>query len=1115
MKLQHLLLRFFFLALTIEASGQSLAPRPGIINTYAKFNFFQNNTLATTQPLDLLDGSVAPAVDPKGGFYIASPELHCVYRVQADGLMYIAAGSANRLSGYSGDGGPATAALLTYPRAVATDSKGNVYISDYPLRKIDAAGVISTFDFRSQAIALAVDSADNLYASDGLQVRKYSPDGKFIIVAGNGNFGYSGDGGPATLASFSSPEGIAVDPAGNIFISEFLGHRVRKVTPAGIITTVAGNGNDGYFGDGGPATQAQLGQPKGLATDAIGNLYIADYEANAIREVTAAGTILTIAGGPSTGPAPGLVSPSGYRGDGGPAVLALLREPEGLARDASGRLYIVDVGNNRIRVISPDGVIQTSAGSGVGAGSEGFQPAYLAGDAAGNLYATGGISNDLYKIAPNGNRSIFSGFAAYGLAADNAGNLYVSESDRIRKVSATGVVTTIAGDGTVGFRGDGGLATAASLNAAEAVAVDASGEIYFSDANNFRIRKISAQGIITTVAGNGSRGFSGDGPAMSTSLGGAAALTFDATGTLFFSDSNRILKLTPDGQIITIAGTGALGFNGDGPALSVHLSAASLVFDKAHNLYFSDPGSHRTRRLSVEGLITTIAGSGGIGYAGDSGPAISSQLNRPWGLVMDPSGTLFIGDSWNNVIRSIPTQQSAEFSLPSSGSVSSLTSGNSAQLSTGFASITPYAGSDPFSGMAILSYRNSSNVLVSEASVPASPAIRAGRIRAEVNERVSTGLAIANPNGYAATVDFFFTNANGDFGNGEAIIPPNGHLVAFLNQAPFGGTGPIDGTFTFRSSELIAVTALLGLTNERSEFLMTTLPVVDLDQPVVATPSLIPQFAARGGWTTQVLLVNPTDAALTGSIRFRNPSGETVAMNINGQQNLDFAYSIPPRASQTFVTSDSDAAGTISGSVTVTPSNGSPAVPSAMTIYSFSDNGITVTAAGVPAIPVGQSFGLYAEMGASVETGIAIANPSGEAITIELSMASDSVLVRPVASVTIPAHGQKAAFLSEIPGLDVLSLPYQRVVSAQSSGLFSMIGIRGRINERGNFLASATLPVNDDSPLTSPLFIPHFADSDGFSTEFVVFTPSGIQSSSGFVTYFGDSGRLPNFGGQQ
>jgi hypothetical protein len=201
--------------------------------------------------------------------------------------------------------------------------------------------------------------------------------------------------------------------------------------------------------------------------------------------------------------------------------------------------------------------------------------------------------------------------------------------------------------------------------------------------------------------------------------------------------------------------------------------------------------------------------------------------------------------------------------------------------------------------------------------------------------------------------------------------------------------------------------------------------------------------------------------------------------------------------------------------VTVTPSNGSPAVPSAMTIYSFSDNGITVTAAGVPAIPVGQSFGLYAEMGASVETGIAIANPSGEAITIELSMASDSVLVRPVASVTIPAHGQKAAFLSEIPGLDVLSLPYQRVVSAQSSGLFSMIGIRGRINERGNFLASATLPVNDDSPLTSPLFIPHFADSDGFSTEFVVFTPSGIQSSSGFVTYFGDSGRLPNFGGQQ
>jgi hypothetical protein len=496
-------------------------------------------------------------------------------------------------------------------------------------------------------------------------------------------------------------------------------------------------------------------------------------------------------------------------------------------------------------------------------------------------------------------------------------------------------------------------------------------------------------------------------------------------------------------------------------------------------------------------------------------------LYGPFGLVLDPSGILFIADSSNGVIRSIALQQADEFSLAPLGSGTLKTSGTSSQITTGFASITPYAGGSGLSGMAIVSYRRS-NVLVSETSVPASPAIRAGRIRAEVNERVSTGLAFANPNSDSATIDFFFTNADGDFGNGEFTIPPNGHIAAFLSEAPFNSSSPLDGTLTFSSSVPVAVTALRGIVNERGDFLMTTLPVVDLNAPVApvaAAPSVIPQFADGGGWVTQVLLVNPSDATISGSIRFSSPSGDPVTMNVDGQQTLDFNYSLPPHGAQTFTTSGSVAGQTVTGSITVTPSVGSSA-PSAMAIYSFSENGITVTTAGVPAIQVANSFGMYVEMAGdfsgraagALQTGIAIANPTYSSITVDLSLSSNSILVQPFGSVTVPARGQVAAFLNEIQGLNGAPLPYQGVLTAKSSAPFSMIGIRGRYNERGDFLASTTLPTATNPLLpASVLYIPHLADSGGFSTQFILYNANAVQGAPGFITFFGDAGRDPVF----
>jgi sugar lactone lactonase YvrE len=1149
MKLRCAVLAFCLFALIVgEASGQtSLVPsRKGTISTYARFEPpFQNGALATTQSIDLYDGAIAPAMDGKGGFYIADAYQHCVFRVQADGHIYLAAGNP-QASGDSGDGGPATAALLNYPDGLAADTQGNVFISDGSsgrIRKITPSGVITTFaSFLSYPRALALDSGNNLYVVEynRYRVSKYSPAGQATVVAGNGQSGFSGDGGSATSASIGFTDGIAVDSSGNLFLSDITNHRVRKVTSAGTITTIAGTGTNGFSGDGGPATQAQLSQPMGLAVDPTGNLYMADYQDHAIRKVSTSGMITTLAGGPSGGGTIFGGTFGGFGGDGGPASAASLRGPVSVAYNSSGSLYFSDAGNYRVREITPDGLIQTDAGNGTGTGFWGFNPRSLAGDASGNLYVTG-LSRVVYRIDPSGKQTIFAGNGTFGfggdgfpavqaafagpgdLATDKAGNVYISDTSnfRIRKVNASGIVTTIAGNGQNGFSGDGGPATAASMSFPGALAVDDSGAVYFSDGYNARIRKIAPDGKITTIAGNGATVFSGDGIATEVSVT-ASTLLIDSSGTIFFGDgtNQRIRKITPDGRVITIAGTGSVGFNGDHQALATSFFTPSyMVLDKANNLYFSDTNNERIRKLSPEGFITTIAG-GQFGYAGDGGPAASSQLYAPLGLVLDPSGTLFVADAFNGVIRSIALQESAEFSLSPSLSGTVKTSGTSSQVTTGFASITPYAGSSGLSGMAILSYRCDS-ALASEATIPASPAIRNGRIRAEVSGNARTGLALANPNSDPATVDFFFTNANGDFGFSELTIPPNGHLAAFLNEPPFNG-GSVDGTFTFRSSVPVAATALRSIINERGDFLMTTLPVVDLDVSRGAAPSLIPQFAAGGGWTTQVLLVNPTDSAIGGSMRFTSPSGDAVTMNLDGQQNVDFNYSIPPRGAQTFTTA---AAGqTLTGSITVVPSNGS-AAPNAMAIYSFSANGVTVTTTGVPAIPISNSFGMYVETAGdfadreagSLQTGIAIANPTDSPITVNLSLSSNSILVQPVGSVTVPAHGQIAAFLNEISGFDASAvrgarLPYRGVLSAKSSALFSMIGIRGRYNERGDFLASTTLPVSESPlPPATVLIIPHFADSGGFSTQFVVFNANGGQAAPGFITFFGDAGRDPVF----
>jgi len=329
-------------------------------------------------------------------------------------------------------------------------------------------------------------------------------------IAGNGIAGYSGDDGPAISAQLNYPHGISVDSYGVLYIADRDNYRIRKVYTTGAITTIAGNGTPGYSGDGGFAILAQIGDTFQICTDSLNNLYITDYLNNVIRKVFTSGKIVRFAGNGA----------SGFSGDGGPAISAELNGPTGVCVDSSRNLYIADRDNQRIRKVAiENGFIDTIAGD----GTEGY-----GGD--------GGLATDAQLKFPR------------QVAIDSDRNVYIADRDnhRIRKVFTNGTITTIAGNGIQGFDGDGGLAIYAKLNSPTGVCVDSLGNVYIADTDNNRIRKVNVKGIITTIAGDGTRAFSGDGgPALSADLDGPTGICLDSSGNLYIADSgnNRVRKL--------------------------------------------------------------------------------------------------------------------------------------------------------------------------------------------------------------------------------------------------------------------------------------------------------------------------------------------------------------------------------------------------------------------------------------------------------------------------------------------------------------------------------------------------------------------------------------------
>lgn len=570
-----------------------------------------------------------------GHSYSLAASAQYVIGGTSSAMIYTVAGSG--LFGYTGDGGPATLAQIDYPVSIVKDASGNLYFSDiqnHMVRKVaTGTGIIS-------------------------------------VVAGNGFYGYSGDGGQATSASLGYPASVALDKSGNLFIADTGNATVRKVNLAsGVITTIAGNPTATSSGDGGPATAAFLGIVGGLAFDSQQNLYISDYAT--IRQVNAStGIINTIAGSGTYG----------YSGDGGPAISAYFLDITGLSFDAAGNLFLADTGNSIIRKIAAtNGVISTSSIVSTVAGTipqNGVRSGYT-GDGGPATSAT--LSNPT------------------SIALDSSGNLFISDTANsvIRKVTTSnGVINTVAGNNTcASLGGDGGAATDMSICFPAGIAVDSGGNLFIADRFN-RIREVlpvaappNAQAAAPTfslASGNyggpqsvtisdttpgasiyvtvdGTMPTTGSAFGYSLPINVTGALTIKAIATapgyLTSPTATATYTVTTFSPVITtVAGSGVQGFYGaGGPALdAIFSSPRGVALDKNGNLYLSDSTNAVVWRISATtGTASIFAGTGIPGYLGDGGPAASAMLDYPEGLAFDGAGNLYIADTSNDVIRKV------------------------------------------------------------------------------------------------------------------------------------------------------------------------------------------------------------------------------------------------------------------------------------------------------------------------------------------------------------------------------------------------------------------------------------------------------------------------------
>jgi uncharacterized protein (TIGR03437 family) len=612
-----------FLAWAVTAAAQADSRATYQIATVAGSGQIGDGSKATAAQMGAIQGV---AVDRLGNVYLSDSDNHRVRKIAANGIVTTIAGTG--LAGFGGDGGPATAAQLDTPYGLAVDLAGAVYVADYLNNR----------------------------------VRRIGPDGVISTFAGSGGNASSGDGGPAPSAHLLGPRNVAVDAAGNLYISEFGANRVRKVTLDGNIQTFAGTGIAGNGSDGMPAAITQLSQPTGLAVDRTGVLYIADSGNGLVRKVLSDGLMSIVLGAaPAKYPYIQLYAPvvaltvdlnqnlyvaddttvvheytaagawsaaagtytSGFSGDGGPATSATLKDPRDLAVDLAGNLYIAD--GVRIRKVS-NGVIETIAG------------------------------DDYAHVGDGAAATAAELFNPSALWLDAGGNLLIADTgtQRVRKAGSSGTISTLAGTGVAAVGAEGALAATATLFDPVGVGEDPAGDVLILESD--RIQQVAADGRIRTVLGTGSHSQTIDGlPPLQTSLVLPHGMCIGRTGTVYVADAHRILKWPPGGVVTTVAGNGLPGFAGDGgqATLAQLWYPYACAVDSFGNLYIADTWNHRIRKVDASGVITTVAGTGQSGYTGDEGAAASADLWLPAGVAADDNGDIFISDTGNNRIRQV------------------------------------------------------------------------------------------------------------------------------------------------------------------------------------------------------------------------------------------------------------------------------------------------------------------------------------------------------------------------------------------------------------------------------------------------------------------------------
>ena len=570
--------------------------------------------------------------------------------ITADPIITTIAGTGE--ASYSGDGDLAYTATFSTPTATATDMSGAIYIADRVnqiIRQIRGStistyagtpgtagntgdGGPATAATLNNPFGLAIDLSNNLYFTDlsNCAIRRITASGTIERIAGTYTSGYGGDGGAALSANLSTPRGIALDLSNNIYFCDTGNGRVRRIDAIShAIQTIAGNGIQSYGGDGGLAVNASLSTPTGVATDAAGNVYIADTDNQCIRYVNMnTHKITTVAGRPRQ---------AGYGGDTSFATFALLNSPSHIAVDKnSGYYYIADDGNCRIRYVDPAmRIIYSAAGNG--------SPLY-AGD--------GGNASD----------AVFGGIAS--LQRDSGNNLYVVDdvASMIRVINlSTNIINRVAGTGVPGFTGESGLATLARISSPQTIAFDSNANLYFTDRDNQRVRKITfPAGTISTIAGNGEAGYNGDNlSSIFATLSTPTALAIDRAGFLYVGDlnNNRIRRMGTDPYSIltTYAGSGIYGppINNNSFASTTLASTTSLAVDSNSQVYFTDATTHGVWKLNsgtnTIQAMNQISTTGA--YLGDAGPFSNAYLNTPTGITIDSSGDYVICDQGNSRIR--------------------------------------------------------------------------------------------------------------------------------------------------------------------------------------------------------------------------------------------------------------------------------------------------------------------------------------------------------------------------------------------------------------------------------------------------------------------------------